>query len=174
MKKSIGALLITALVTTALTGCAEKVEEPTQQEQPSDTTKEQTPQQDTKTGDPTKKAPSQEATEESHKEIREAYNLDGYITVTPMMLTAIAMGKIEDLALDQKASLSLAKAISAAMSESGWKQGDLPPGIFLEPDGTSFAIGLKTATGDLLLHTYMLQADGTWKKTKDESKPGKK
>lgn len=90
------------------------------------------------------------------------------------MLTAIAMGKMEDLALDQKASLALAKSLSSAMTSAGWQQGDLPTGIFLSRDGTSFAVGHKTKNGDLVLHTYEVQPDGSWKNVSKETKPGKK
>ncbi len=169
MKKSIGALLITLLVGTTLAGCNNQAEEPKQQEQPSATTPTETKPEENK-GDTPEAAPSQESTEASHQELRDAYELGGTIAVTPMMLTAIAMGKVENLELDQKASLALAKSISSAMTAAGWQQGDLPPGIFLSKDGTSFAVGHKTKTGDLVLHTYELQADGTtWKNVNKET-----
>lgn len=174
MKKTIGAWLVTLLVATTLTGCADQAEEPKQTEQPAQT-EPQTPAQDETKKDEPAENKTGESTEVSHQEIREAYGLtDGYTVVTPVLLTSIAMGKIDQLPLEKEESLALAKAISTAMAETGWKQGDLPPGIFLSLDGTTFSIGRKLANGELTLTTYELQADKLWKNVGTENKPGKK
>jgi len=175
LKKMIGAWMITALVASTLAGCTpdpveetKKAEEPAKTETPKQ--EEKKPAENTPTG-----TENAESTEASHQEIREAYGLtDGYVAVTPVLLTSIAMGKVEQLALEPDATLALAKAISAAMAESGWKQGDLPPGIFLGLDGSTFSIGRKLQNGDLTLTSYELQADKTYKNVGTENKAGKK
>jgi len=174
VKKSIGALLLAALVTTVITGCADPAEDPAKTEQPTEPTTPTEPKKEQPAGDVSENAPSQESTDASHAEIRAAFGLDGYVTVNPMMLTNIAMGKMDAMDLTPQQGLALAKAISAAMAESGWQQGDLPTGIFLARDGSAFAIGHKRKNGELHLQSYEHQADGSWKKVKSEDKPGTK
>jgi hypothetical protein len=181
MKKPLLAMLTAALLATMLAGCSDSTSSNAENKQKQNTPELNTsqPKDAAKTNqnktpdisDSTQAIP--DSTDASHLEIRDAFNLSGYRVVSPVALGAIAMGKIE-MPLDEKQRLTLAKAVTAAISDSKWEQKDQPPGIFLRQDGGSFAIGIKRANGDLTLNLYDVQPDGSWKLSKQDTKPGKK
>ncbi|TCP55409.1 hypothetical protein EV586_10361 [Tumebacillus sp. BK434] len=179
MKKALSTLLITAMCVTALTGCGDKKTE--ENNAPNDKPQTTTPDlngnqgnqgnQGNGGGTGTTGEGVPESTEASHKEIKEAFGLTGFKMVSPLHLSAIALGKF-DLGIDEPHRLALATAISAAMAEINWQQDDLPPGIFLSGDASEFAIGAKHKNGELLLNRYKLEGE-QWKKISSETKQGK-
>lgn len=180
MKKALSTLLITALCVTALTGCGDKQTEENNatNDKPQATAPDLNGSQgnqgspasgDTNTGTTSEEVP--ESTEASHKEIKEAFGLTSFKMISPLHLSAIALGKFE-LGIDEKHRLALATAISTAMADINWQQDDLPPGIFLSGDASEFAIGAKRKNGELVLDRYKLEGE-QWKKTGSETKQGK-
>lgn len=170
MKKTILALMVTALVATAAVGCADQTESEKEQ-----TSTENKSQEKTVTTSPTGTESNEtvpESEDETHVEIKEAFQLDGYKMLSMMALTSIAMGK-SDLPLDDAQRLSLAKAINQGMAASEWKQGEPNPVIFVNGDGSSFGVGLKRGSGELQLEMFEAQTDGSYKSVKKETKPGK-
>jgi hypothetical protein len=175
MKKSFLALVVTALIATSAVGCSDQTEE---KKEP----KQTQPQSADQSNANSSKVPSnqgqqtnetmKESDEPSHQEIKEAFHLDGYRPLSMLAMTNIAMGKT-DLPLDEKQRLNLAKAINQGMAAANWKQGDLPPAIFINGDGSSFGIGLKRPNGELQLEMFEAQPDGTYKSVKKETKQGK-
>lgn len=174
MKKTILAMMVTALVATAAVGCTEQTE--SKNEQPATENKSQENSPTTtpaaSEGDAVSTGGLPESNDTTHKEIKDAFQLDGYKVLSMMALTGIAMGNSE-MPLDQNQALALAKAINQGMAAADWKQGEPEPGIFVNGDGSSFGIGLKRASGELQLELYDAQADGTYKSVKKETKPGK-
>ena len=174
MKKTILALMATALVATAAVGCSDQTESKNEQ-----STTENKSQENTSTTTPAASSDSAtpagalpESSDATHKEIKDAFQLEGYKVLSMMALTGIAMGNTE-MPLDQNQALALAKAINQGMAAADWKQGEPEPGIFVNGDGSSFGIGLKRASGELQLELYEAQADGSYKSVKKETKQGK-
>ena len=178
MKKSVVAFLITALLSTGLTACTSSAS----QEQPKTDTSKQTATAPTtpnlnnnnsSTSTPANTAAPNtglETSDPSQEEVRKAFNLDTTMKlISPLSVMTIAEGKMQ-LPLDSKQSLALAKAISTGLGSVDWKQEDHPPGIFLDAEGKTFAIGYKRKSGEMLLHHYELQPDGEYKDVKQESK----
>ncbi|HEU4964989.1 MAG TPA: hypothetical protein VFV52_14180 [Bacilli bacterium] len=180
MKKSFLALLVSAsLLSTALVGCADKETTPEPNKEQSDTTAPQlnegtnendTPNQnDTQTGDTTEQQPYEQETDPSQEEIKEAFGLTNYRMMSPIQIGAIGVGQI-DLGLEEQQRIALAKAMTTAMSHSGWSKGDKPPAIFLSSDNIKFAVGMKKQDDSMTLERYELQENGEYKSVKKETK----
>lgn len=174
MNKSFLTWIVTgSLLAAALTGCAEKETEPAKKEQTEQTAPDlndngQTGQNGEKQDDK-QDVPEQPAADPSHAEIQAAFALDDYKQLTPMQIAAVGLGQME-LPMEEPERLALAKAMSSAMSKTGWKPGDLPPALFMSTDGTKFAVGMKKSDGKLVLQRYELQTDGTYKLTATDTK----
>ncbi|ASS76182.1 hypothetical protein CIG75_15365 [Tumebacillus algifaecis] len=178
MKKTLSTLLVTALCISALTGCGDKPDDTNNETK--DKPKVETPnlnnggqsgtgQPNNGTNTPSEEMP--ESTEASHLEIKEAFGLQGYRVISPLHLSAIALGKFE-LPIDEPQRIALASSISTGISAIDWQNGDLPPGIFLGGDASEFAIGAKRKNGELVLDRYKMAGD-TYKKVGTETKQGK-
>jgi predicted small lipoprotein YifL len=176
MKKAFTSLLVAALCVSALSGCGDKQDDgnketnnKTQVEAP----KLNQGQQNSQNQQPSQTEPKEEvpeSTEASHLEIKEAFGLQSFRAISPVHLSAIALGKFE-LGIDEPKRIALAKAISAGITGIEWQNGDLPPGIFLSGDASEFAIGAKRKNGELVLDRYKLEG-AEWKKTGRETKQG--
>ncbi|MGZ4106999.1 MAG: hypothetical protein ACXVDE_05395 [Tumebacillaceae bacterium] len=184
-KKSLLALLLTSMVTIGLAGCSQSADSTTPA-----TTKEnvvpnlqlnnnQATADKTKTDDKTKQDQSSSldphASEPVIQEVRKAFNIGNeYVTVTMPAISGIALGKFEQITVDQNQRLALARALTSAMINSGWEQGAPDPAMFVASDGSTFMVGMKKKSGDFSLETYQLQSDKTYKSVKKESKPAGK
>lgn len=166
MKKAwISLLLASLFVSTALVGCSSNQDAAKETPKQTDSQKEQNQPQAETPADPQSPAAT-------HDDVKKVFNLGSeFFELPATAIPGLGMGEQEKLALDQKQSLELAKAISSGLGNSGWEQKDEPPGIFVTTDGKQFAIGMKKHDGSFALHSFELQADGTYKSVKQETKP---
>jgi hypothetical protein len=180
-KKSLLALLLTSMVTIGLAGCSQS----TDSAKPATTTtatnsntnlqlnnNQSTTDQAKKDGQNQTAVQDPNANEAAIVEVRKTFNIGAdYITITMPSIPGIAMGKFQQITLDNdKQRLALAKALTSATVNSGWEQGAPDPGMFVSNDGATFMVGMKKSNGDFTLETFKLQTDNTYKSVNKETK----